>query len=137
MAIDGKPASAPAEFVAPPQQDLGFGIIRSMRKQKAWYFQRKGADKFGKDQFCTASLILCRWDDCVDYNIMPDARLVDASATVYVDRQVREGDVLMLARDDVTEASEAPVIDISSQVVKTKTIPNIRNTAKLYIAMLS
>lgn len=137
MAIDGKKAQAPAEFTAPPVQDLGFGIIRSMRKQKAWYFQRKGADKFGKDQFCTATLILCRWDDCIDYNIMPEARLEDASATVYVDRQVNEGDILMLASDDATEASTAPTIDTSSQVVKTKTIPNIRNTAKLYIAMLS
>lgn len=136
MSFDGKRAQAPAEFVAPPEQDLGFGIIRTMRKQKAWYFQRTGTDEYGKDQYCPPTLILCRWDDCIDYNIMQMARMEDISATVYVDRKCLVGDVLMQAEDDAKSTDTPPEIDTSSQIKEFKVIPNIRNTARLYVAML-
>lgn len=136
MSSQGKSASAPAQYTQYPEQDLGKGIIKRMRKQKCWFFKQEGIDRFGQDIFCPAVLIDCRWDDYVDYRITQMARIEDARATVYVDREVEVGDVLMLAASDATASSTPPTIDTESQVREFKVIPNLKNTARLYIAML-
>ena len=136
MSSQGKNAAAPSGFVQTPAQDLGRGIIRTMRRQKAWYFQRTSTDEYGRDLYCTPVLILCRWDDCIDYNILQTARVEDVSSVVYVDRKCLVGDVLVQADDDAEASDTPPAINESSQIKEFKVVPNIRNDARLYIAML-
>ena len=110
-----------------------FGIIKNMRKQYAWYFPVTGMDAYGKQQYGSGSLIEVRWDDFVDASLTGNTRLVDARATVYCDRRVAVGDILM--REEGT-GETTPIPDEDFRIREYKEYPNLRNTAQLRIAIL-
>lgn len=125
----------PLECYPASGADNDFGIIKNMRKQKAWWFSKSGVDAYGHAQYSAAVLIECRWDDSQERITTDGGRVIDQKATVYVDRTVKVGDVLMLADEDCPDC-DAPDIDTDYRIKRYRVYPNIRNTAKLKAATL-
>ena len=118
----------------PPVDTNDQGIIRTMRKQFAWYFAQDGKDAFGRTQYAEGVLINCRWDNFVSKELV-EGRLYedDVRSTVYLDRRVEVGDILM--REE-SSTGPAPTPDEDNIVRDYKEYPNIRNTSQLRIAIL-
>lgn len=115
--------------------DNDFGIIKNMRKQLAWWFSKSGVDAYGHAQYNAGILVSCRWDDSQERLTDAGGRVIDQKATVYVDRAMTVGDVLMLA-DESCPDCVAPTVDTDYRIKRFRMYPNIRNTAKLKAATL-
>ena len=126
------PASGGGDL--PPVNSEDQGIIRTMRTQYAWYFAQDGKDAFGRTQYAAGVLINVRWDDFVSKELI-EGRLYedDVRSTVYLDRRIEVGDILM--REEVS-TGPAPVPDEDQIVRDYKEYPNLRNTSQLRIAIL-
>ena len=75
---------------------MGMSIIRKMRRQKAIYWANQGLDGYGQAQPMKAVEIDCRWEDTNELikNSSGEERV--SRTVVYVDRDMNEGDYLML-----------------------------------------
>lgn len=75
---------------------MGMAIIRKMRRQKAIWWENQGLDGFGQAQWKKPVEIDCRWEDVNELikNASGEERM--SMSTVYVDRDMNEGDFLML-----------------------------------------
>ena len=124
----------PSNANLPPVNDEDQGIIRTMRTQYAWYFAQDGKDAFGRTQYATPVLINVRWDDFVSKELI-EGRLYedDVRSTVYLDRRIEVGDILM--KEEV-QTNPPPAPDEDNIVRDYKEYPNLRNTSQLRIAVL-
>lgn len=120
-------------------------IIEKMRKQKAVWWKKTGADKFGKNTYDAAIEVKCRWENGEGETINSQGITVPSSCTVYVDRTMTPGDVLMLitlaelsAPQISSQDPERLVVGVAvGLAINNFTIkPNLRNTKKVYTASL-
>ena len=123
----------PSNANLPPVDTEDFGVIKTMRKQYAWYFEKTGKDAFGQPTYAAPVLLNVRWDDFVDQTFT-QGRVYenDVSATVYLPQRVKVGDILMREESQTI----APQPDVDYIVRDYKEYPNLRNTAQLRIAIL-
>ncbi len=124
----------PSSSNLPPVDNNDEGIIRTMRKQYAWYFAQTGKDAFGRTQYAEPVLLNVRWDNFVSKELV-EGRLYedDVRSTVYLPQRVEVGDILM--REEV-QTSPAPAPDEDFVIRDYKEYPNLRNTSQLRIAIL-
>jgi hypothetical protein len=117
------------------------GVITRMKKQKAVYWKRSTADRYGADTYEDPVEIACRWDGqmaAVESAVGEETSAADA---VYPDRPVFIGDLLWLGTleawnalgiDNPLQAEPVP----AKPVRNVQTIPNFKNTEILYIVRL-
>jgi len=67
-----------------------------MRRQKAIWWRRLGADRYGSHTFATPVEIDCRWDDTTQEFVDEKAVFQASKSVAYVDRVMSVGDRLML-----------------------------------------
>lgn len=113
-------------------------IITRMRKQKAVWWQQDGRDRFNELFYKSGEIIDCRWDDSITEFLDAEGKRVLSQAVVYVDRELKVGDVLFL--DDevplLPDHTTPPSYSGAYRIRQFKKIPNLRNTETLLIAYL-
>lgn len=114
-------------------------LISKMRRQDAVYWRRSLIpDRFGQFGFGDGVLIKCRWEDKVtEYlDVAGERRL--SSSTVYVDRPMRAGDVLLLANVvPFLDPGQTPeTLPEARRIERFEILPNLKNTESLLTAML-
>lgn len=111
-------------------------IIRKMRKQKAVWWKRLSADRFGNFTWADPIEIDCRWDDTTEEFLNPQGVIETSRAVVYVDRLMSVGDRLKRGEMD----SETPDNPLSIQdafaIRRFDQNPNFRATENLLTAFL-
>jgi hypothetical protein len=113
-------------------------IITRMRKQVAvWWGQSAAPDAFGQPVWGAPVQIKCRWEDSVSEYIAKDGSTQRSTSRVYVDRVMKEGDLLRLGA--ITTLTNLSVPKKNSGVWEIKSfnqLPNIRNSETLLTAYL-
>lgn len=73
------------------------GLLQSMLKQEAVYWEPAGFDDHGRPHFTdvTPVVIKCRWEDRMEQYTDKDGREAVSQSIVYVDRDVKLGGVLI------------------------------------------
>lgn len=120
-------------------------IIESMCKQKAVWWKKIGADKFGKNTYDAAIEVKCRWENGEGETLNQQGITVPVSCAVYVRRVMTPGDVLMLITlaelnntQINTQEPERLVVGtaIGLAINNFTSKPNLRNTKKVHTASL-
>lgn len=119
-------------------------IITRMRKQTAVYWALASSesggldyDEFGQPVVTTPVEIDCRWEDRTEEFIDSAGRTNLSRAIVYVDRDMRPGDILMLGdTDDITDETNIKENDGAWEVKRFDKVPDIRANEFLRIAYL-
>lgn len=111
-------------------------IIKRMRKQKAVYWKRLSADRFGKFSYDFPVEVECRWDDTNEEFRTPKMETRVSQSIVYPDREMFVGD--MLKRGEMTvETYDDPTEDPDAfEIQAFAHTPNLRNTETLFTAYL-
>jgi len=110
-------------------------IISRMRKQKAVWWQRLAADRYGAFSYAAPVEIDCRWDDANENYITPQGEQATSQALVYIDRVMALGDRLLLGEMDST-TPDNPLDVQSYEIKRIDTNPNFRATEFLRVAYL-
>lgn len=112
-------------------------IIVKMRKQKAVYWDRSGVDNFGAPAFAVGVEIDCRWEDGLVQAINDKGEQITAKSTVYVDREMKVGDMLWLGElADITDADNPRNNEGAWEIKSFNKLPNLKNTETLLTAYL-
>lgn len=112
-------------------------IITRMRRQKAVYWAAGQLDRHGQASFANPVQIDCRWEDRADEFIDDKGEKKISSSVVYVDRDMKTGDVLMkgLLNGDVNQSS--PFSNpLAGEIKGYADLPNLKNTESLRTAYL-
>ena len=112
-------------------------LISRMRKQTAVYWALLGADSagvvdyddYGQPQYTDPVEIACRWEEVtVEFLDAQGTRQI-SNASVYVDRDVDLGGVLMLGElTDITDDDIPKENDNAWEIRRYEKMPNLRNT---------
>lgn len=119
-------------------------LIDKIRKQKAVYWPLgstetggKDVDDYGKPVYATAVEIDCRWEDKREKFITPKGDEEISHAIVYVDRDMRVGEVLMLGTLDNVNYLTNPKKNSNAWEIRAfEKLPNLKATKFLRIAIL-
>lgn len=113
-------------------------LITRMRKETAVWFEKTGTDPYGKPTHGVPVEIKVRWDAVSKQFIKPTGEEVMSNAIVYVDRDVKVGDVLLLGTiaDNVTNPLDAKDNVGAWEVQRFDRNPNLRATEYLRTAYL-
>lgn len=119
-------------------------IISKMRKQTAvwWQAQTDGSgeiatDDYGQPQYNSPVQIICRWEDVAEEFMDANNEKAVSSSVVYVDRDMKAGDVLMLGTtDDIVDEINILENPNSGKIQKFAKTPNLRATEYLKVAYL-
>jgi hypothetical protein len=119
-------------------------IISRMRKQKAVYWPLgssetggKDVDDYGKPVYATAVEIDCRWEDSREEFISPKGDKELSHSMVYVDRDMRVGEVLMLGTLDSVVYLTNPKKNTNAWEIRAfEKLPNFKATEFLKRAIL-
>lgn len=111
-------------------------VIRRMRRQKAVYWQRGAADRYGTYAFEEPVEIDCRWVDRMMEILDSKGAKSISTSTVYVDRDMVPGDRLKQGEMDSTTPSDPMQINDAHEVKRVENIPNFKATETLWICYL-
>lgn len=119
-------------------------VITRMRRQMAVYWALASSESLGEDfddhgqpQWTDPVEIECRWDDVIEEFVDAQGTKRVSRSVVYVDRDVRVGEVLMLGSlSDVTEPANVLENDGAWQVLRFDKMPNLKATEFLRTAYL-
>jgi len=120
------------------------GIITKALKQTAVYWALAGDDSQGEDfddhgrpQFLAPVEISCRWSDKREEYISANSITKISNSKVMVDRDMRNGEVLMLGElIDITEQINILENDNAWTIEGWKKTPNLKATEFLRVAYL-
>jgi len=89
---------------------MSFRILTRMLKQSAIYWAPLGPDEFGEEKLDLPITIKCRWEDELEEGIDATGIETTFKSTVYTDRDVQEGGILMFGNvdDDLDRAFPPP-----------------------------
>ena len=112
------------------------GIIKRMRKQTAVYWELASNDSggvayddYGNPIMGTPVEIKCRWEDVIEEIIDSKGTARISSSTVYVDRDMVAGEILMLgSRTDISDPVNIKENDGAYEIMKVGKLPNIKAT---------
>jgi hypothetical protein len=113
-----------------------------MRKQKAVWWQNTGIDRYSRKQYADGIEVKCRWEEnTTESGRTENLATLEKNAKVYVDRDMKPGDVLWLGEiADLTDAqieSQQPErIDGAYPIQSFSKNFNVSRTKFLYIANL-
>lgn len=112
-------------------------IIKKMRKQTAVWWERSTLpDAYGKYTYAAPLQIECRWDDsAVEYRNQ-QGQAVLSSATVYVDRVMKIGDMLMRGDWESDTADDPTDEPTAFEIQRFDQNPNIKATETLLTAFI-
>lgn len=119
-------------------------LITKMRKQKAvWWsidIDASGGvvtDDYGQPVYNSPIEIACRWEDIAEEFIKDKDEKSVSSSVVYVDRDMKAGDVLLLGELDSGVDENNPLDnDGAMRIQKFSKIPNLKATEYLRSAYL-
>ena len=119
-------------------------IITRMRKQTAVYWELASNDSgsvayddFGSPIMGTPVEITCRWEDVIEEIIDSKGTNQISQSTVYVDRDMVAGEILMLGLlTDITDSVNIKENDGAHEIMKFSKVPNLRATEFLRTAYL-
>ena len=121
------------------------GIITRMRKQTCVYWAFASSDSagedyddFGQPQWSSPIEILCRWENVSEEFVDAKGTRQVSRSKVYVDRDVRVGELLMLGElVDVIDGENALVKNDDAWAIrKLDKIPNLKAPEFLRMAFL-
>jgi hypothetical protein len=108
-----------------------------MRRQTAvWWARSSSINRFGKYTYEEPVEIKCRWDGSGREYRDDKGQTVFSDATVYVDRIVAIGDMLMEGDLESDTASDPTTEETAYEVKRFDKNPNIKATETLYTAYL-
>lgn len=112
-------------------------VIKKMRRQRAVYWEQNGIDRYGKLSYLKAVEIRCRWDDGVVDARSAEGATLSFNATVYVDREMKVGDMLKKGELESADNHNNPTSDPEAKRIQRFSItPNFKATENLYTALL-
>lgn len=111
-------------------------VIKKMRRQRAVYWRRLTADRFGKFSYAPPVEIKCRWDDGGEENRDATMQLFNPVATVYVDREMLIGDMLKKGEMESDTPDDPRQTTGAHEIKKFMQTPNFRATETLFTAIL-
>ncbi len=111
-------------------------IIRKMRRQKAIYWERDEPDHYGKFSFKEPIQIACRWENGSKEFRTGEGEALTFSATVYVDRAMKIGDMLKFGELDSTVPTDPSQDPDADTIQRFESIPNLKATETLYTVYL-
>lgn len=118
-------------------------LISRMRKQKAVYWEQTTANEFGQLGYAAPVQVECRWDDAIVEFIAKDGTTKRSRSVVYVDRDMKTGDMLKLgALVDVLSELDSGTDPVPSsfrdvwEIQRFDKNPNLKNTESLRTAYL-
>lgn len=113
-------------------------VIRKMRRQKAVYWEKLPTpDRFGRSRFASPVEIDCRWDGRQEEFIDSQMARQVSRAVVYVDRIMKEGDMLAeITLDQIGSVSDEPEQNKAFVIRAFTTTPNFKATETLLTAYL-
>lgn len=104
-------------------------IISKMRRQKAVWWAQGGTDDYGNPTYSAAVEINCRWEDVIKEYIDSQGAKRLSSAVVYVDRDMKPGDILRLGTLASVTAPSAPKSNTGWAAVEAfHNLPNLKTT---------
>ena len=90
-------------------------LIKRMRKQVGAYWSVSGFDRHGREEYAQAEGLRLRWEDKAQQFIDANNETVVSNSIVYVDRELKVGDVLILLdisdAGDITGLTEQQIMD--------------------------
>lgn len=116
-------------------------LIRSMRRQYAAWWSRTNTNGKGQPTYTTPVEIPCRWDQGYTGPRTDSTEMINVDHTVYVDRDMKIGDLLLLLVTEGQVASSGFSADPKAHPTRgevrywTKS-PNYKNTDALRTAFL-
>ena len=119
-------------------------LIKRMRKQKAVYWALGStdsggvdADLYGKPMYATPVEIDCRWEDTSEEFLAPDGSTQMSRSVVFVDREMKLGEVLLLGElTDSVNQLDPKSNNGAWEIRRFESTPNLRNTEQLRVAYL-
>lgn len=116
-------------------------LIKKMRRQRAVYWKRLSADPTGMPVFDNPVEIECRWERDMGSNkfeqmITPGGTSESIRSTVYVDRDMSTGDMLLDARLQDIDIGRTPLELNALEIHGIASIPTLRATESLRIAYI-
>ena len=111
-------------------------IIKKMRKQRAVWWKRLAADRFGVATWDQPIEVRCRWEDINETYIGTKGEQLGCRAQVYVDREMTPGDRLQLGQID-SNTPDSPLSSTTAiEIKRFDKLPDFRNRNVLYTAYL-
>ena len=102
-------------------------IITKMRKQTAVWWSSTGVDGYGRPTWTTPVEVDCRWEDVVQEFVNKDGEERFSRSIVYVDRDMKVGDVLMLGElDSGVDEDDPKANDGAWEVSRFAKLPNLK-----------
>lgn len=112
-------------------------IINRMRKQTAVYWAQGAPDDEGQTSFSSGVEIECRWEEKAEEFLDDQMEKQVSSSVVYVDRDMRPGDFLILSDLESLDSETVPKSNTGAAIIRGwAKIPNLKNTQQLRIAYL-
>lgn len=112
-------------------------ILTRMLRQKCIYWELEGdVNQFGERKFLLPVEIKCRWEDVGEELLQDDAKEQVFDATIFVDRDVKEGGLLMLGTLADLTSSDPPKSILSKRIRKFEKIPTMKGNRFLRVAYL-
>lgn len=112
-------------------------ILTRMLRQKCIYWEPEGdVNQFGARKFLLPVEIKCRWEDVGEELLQDDAKEKVFDATIFVDRDVVEGGLLMLGTLSDLTSADPPKSILSKRIRKFEKIPTMKGTKFLRVAYL-
>lgn len=98
---------------------MGMSIISKSRRQKAVYWPKLVSDGMGGFITNNPVEIDCRWDDETTLVVTADSKEAVSGATVYVDRDMVQGEFLLLGRMDSLPSKDVRPMDVGARMILT------------------
>ena len=112
-------------------------IITKMRKQTCVWWSSTGVDAYGRPTWTTPVEIDCRWEDVIQEFVNDDGEERFSRSIVYVDRDMKVGDVLKLGSlDSGIDEDNPKENDDAWEVSRFSKLPNLKNTEVLRTVFL-
>lgn len=111
-------------------------LIKTMRKQMAIWWEQTGQDHYGKLIFAGPVQIKCRWKDCVVNIVTAHEKVLSFTTIVYVDREMKVGDILKLGELDSTTLTDPQPDPFAFKIKKFDHCPNFKNHETLLTVYL-
>lgn len=115
-------------------------LISKMRRQRATFWERSTTtDKYGRYTYAAPEEIRCRWEDVAEEYKDPRSGETKVSrSTVYVDREMKVGDVLKKGAPISSTPADpkTPGTEGAFEIQAFENLPNLKATEFLYTARL-
>lgn len=111
-------------------------VITSMRRQKAIWWRRTTADEFDHFIYADPIEVTCRWEDVAGQYLNAKGEVAVSQSVVYVDRAMKEGDVLKRGPMESHISSNPRDEEDTFEIKSFEELPDFSARETLYTARL-